>query len=570
MVICINWREVSLLSTAEAKWAIALSVSCGIVAGFTIGRMTGRGRGSKIGGRRGRWSNDGRYWMENSGSGSGGQTNQATYNVPGTVYPPGVNQHHYGVPYQQPIATLAAAPVQPVQHAQPVQQPLHPVQPAQLPMAQHGPIPQPWGIQPWQMPRQWPINGQWGAPPSASMPPPVNPPPVNQTAAHQVVSSGSTNAPSGNARKDPAANEFPGPGNRAYFTKEYMDILEDIKMNKAVEEAKKRLSGNRRTSVCIADSLDAGSRSDVRSAEESKSADKTAEMKVWVMTTFGSSPKLITEKLQEVDQKVKVSVVDKTELAKLREEKAALEKVLVGKETTENGGRELSSSEKRKRAVERTPIGNSPRIDRVSLRGSKTKPRTKRINVSSDDESDKAGTVKQKLQPKMETSSELADIKTMLTALLNGLADAKGKTPIIEHAPASAPGDKVPSEDENEDLVQNATNKEDEEESDEGGLAAYMKMTQEFYSSLHYTRVQDLCKHKGIPYFKKDLGAWELAKIDLREYTDMLKGERLDNAPEPSSRKTEARSAGGRSPLCLTIQLRETDRREYSIEATSM
>ncbi|GBG64823.1 hypothetical protein CBR_g48291 [Chara braunii] len=324
-----------------------------------------------------------------------------------------------------------------------------------------------------------------------------------------------------------------------------MDILEDIKMNKVVEEAKKRLSGNRRTSVRIADSLDVGSRSDVRSAEESKFADKTDEMKAWVTMTFGSSLKLITEKLQEVDQKVKVSAAEKAELAKLREEKAALEKDTAEKEIVENGGRELSSSEKRKRAVERTPIGNSPRINRVRSRGSKTKPRTKRIDVSSDDESDKAGKVKQNLQPKMEISSELADIKTMLTALLNGLADAKGKTPIIEHAPTSAPGDKVPSEDEDEDLVQNATNKEDEEDSDEGGLAAYMKMRQEFCSSLHYTRVQELCKHKGIPYFKKDLGAWELAKIDLQECTDMLKGERPDNASEPSSRKTKARSAGG-------------------------
>ncbi|GBG91316.1 hypothetical protein CBR_g52202 [Chara braunii] len=453
MVICINWREVTLLSTVEAKWVIELSVSCGIVAGFTIGRMTGRGRGSKAGGRRGRWSNDDRYWMENTGSTSGGQTNPATYNVPGPVYPPGVNQHDYGAPYQQPIAAQAAAPVQPAMTATPVA-------PVEYPMVQHGPFPQPWGIQPWQMPGQWPINGQWVALPPVSMPPPANLPPVNQTASHQAVLSGPTNAQNA-ARNDPTANEFPGPGNRTYFTKEYMDILEGIKMNKAVEEAKKRLSGNRRTGIRIG----------------------------------------------EVDQKVKVTTDDKAELARLRVEKVALEKAAAEKDAAESEGHELSSSEKRKRMSERTPFGNSPRIDGVRSRGSKTKPRTKRIDISSEDEGDKAGSVKQNLQPKMETSSELGDIKSMLAALLQQLADAKGKAPISENIPASAPEDEVLEEEEDVDIVQNATLKDDEEESDEGRLAAYMKMRQEFYSSLHYMRVQELCKQKNIPYFKKDLGA---------------------------------------------------------------
>ncbi|GBG65238.1 hypothetical protein CBR_g50029 [Chara braunii] len=542
MVICINWREVTLLSTVEAKWVIGLSVSCGIVAGFTIGRMTGRGRGSKAGGHRGRWSNDGRYWMENTGSTSGGQTNPATYNVPGPVYPPGVNQHQFGPPYQQSIAVQVAAPVLPAMTTTPAA-------PVQYPMVQHGPFSQPLGIQSWQMPGQWPINGQWGAPPPISMPPPANLPPVNQTASHQAVPSGPTNAQNA-ARKGPAANEFPGPGNRAYFTKEYMDILEGIKMNKAIEEAKKRLSENRRTSIRIGDVQDEGSRSDVRSVEGTKSSDKTNELKAWVTTTFESSLKLITEKLQEVDQKVKVTTADKAELARLRVEKAVLEKAALEKDAAEKDvaeseGHELSSSEKRKRVGERTPVGNSPRINRVRSRGSKTKSRTKRIDISSEDEGDKAGSVKQNLQPKMETSSELGDIKSMLAALLQGLADAKGKAPISEHIPASAPEDEVLEEEEDVDIVQNATLKDDEEESDEGGLAAYMKMRQEFYSSLHYTRVQELCKQKNIPYFKKDLGAWELARSDLQEYTDMLKGEKPANAPEPSSRKTEARSTEG-------------------------
>ncbi|GBG67968.1 hypothetical protein CBR_g1087 [Chara braunii] len=348
------------------------------------------------------------------------------------------------------------------------------------------------------------------------------------------------NASSSNARKGPAANEFPGPGNRAYFTKEYMDILEDIKMNKVVDEARKRFSDNGRNTLRIQELPDEDNRSDMRSTEKGKSADKSEEMKAWVTSTFGNSLKLITEKLQEVDQKVKITAVDQAELVRLREERAALERM-----ASENECKELSSSEKRKRGGERTPVSHSPRVNRVRSHGSKTKPRTKRIDVSSDDEDCKVGAVKQNFQPKMETSSELSDIKAMLAALLQGFADVKRKVPAREHAPAVVPGDETQEEEEDVDTVPNATNKEDEEESDEGGIAAYMKMRREFYHSLHYTRVQELCKQKSIPYFKKDLGAWELSKLDLQEYVDMLKEDKPAKVAEASSTKTEVRTADG-------------------------
>ncbi|GBG86334.1 hypothetical protein CBR_g41327 [Chara braunii] len=419
-----------------------------------------------------------------------------------------------------------------------------PPTPLQYPRAPQGPQ-QPLGIQPWQFRGKWPLNGQWGVPPTTHMPPPANQPPGHQVAPLQGGSSGLNNASSSNSRKGPTANEFPGPGNKVYFTKEYVDILEDIRMNKAVEEARKKISCSRRNSVHIGEPLDKDSRSNMRSADEGKSGDKSDEMKAWVTTTFESSLKLITEKLHEVDQKVKLTSEDKAELARLREEKATLEKATVKKVAAENESKELSSSEKRNRGGERTLIDISPRIIWVRSRGSKTKPRTKRIDVSFDEEDGSVGAVKQNLKPKMETSSELSDIKAMLAALLQSFADVKGKAPVIEHAPVTVPEDEMHGEKEDVDIVQNATNKEEEEECDEGGLAVYLKMRQEFYSSLHYTRVQELCKEKSIPYFKKDLGAWELAKHDLQEYADMLKDDKAVKVAE-SSRKTEGRKTENR------------------------
>ncbi|GBG68954.1 hypothetical protein CBR_g3653 [Chara braunii] len=194
-------------------------------------------------------------------------------------------------------------------------------------------------------------------------------------------------------------------------------------------------------------------------------------MKAWVTTLFGSSLKLITEKLQEVDLKVKIASTDKVELTRLREEKVAWEKAAqTNAATGEKKSRELSSSEKRKRGVVRTPVDNSPRGNRLRSRGS--------------------------------------------------------KAPAVDQELAAAQEEEDPIDEEDIDIIQNAFNKEEEENGDECGLATYMKMRQKFYNLLHYTRVQELSKQKSISYFKKDQGEWELAKVDLQEYTDMLKEER--------------------------------------------
>ncbi|GBG92273.1 hypothetical protein CBR_g55042 [Chara braunii] len=353
---------------------------------------------------------------------------------------------------------------------------------------------------------------QWSAP-QMPMAPLVN----QQASGHANQGNGSSNCDT----KGPVANVFPGPGNRAYFTKEYMDLLEGIKMDKALDDAKKRIATSRRGGVRITELPSESSRSENRTGVKSEKSDKTYEMKAWVTTTLGDSLKLINEKLEEVDKKSKLTSGEKEELERLRSEKARAEKISI----------DSTSSAKRKRGGERTPVINSPSANRVKTwsRGSaKVKSRSKGIDVSSDDEG-QAG-VKQNLQAKMEGSSELSEIKKMLAAFMQGLGDGKGKAKVVEPEPAKY----APVEGDDVDLVQNATCAKDEEEGDEGGLAAYMKIRLDFYHSLHYSRVQKMCKQKGIQYYRKEMGAWELARLDLQDYTDQLNADESTVVAGPS------------------------------------
>ncbi|GBG93138.1 hypothetical protein CBR_g59535 [Chara braunii] len=261
-------------------------------------------------------------------------------------------------------------------------------------------------------------------------------------------------------------------------------------------------------------------------------------MKAWVTSTLSESLKLINAKLDGVDKKLKLDAAERDELERLR------------REVRGQGNKELSSNEKRKRSVARTPVENSPSATRAKPRSrgsSKLKP--KRIELSDDEGPSGA---KQNLQPKMEsTSSELSEIKRLLAALISGLPDPKGKAKVVEPGTGEEgrkgkaielehPGPAIeanPKED--VDIVQNAQVDGDEEDPDEDGFAAYMKIRAEYYNSLHYTRVQDLCKERDVEYFKKDVAVWELARQDLQEYADSLKGD-LGTGERGGSRRKEA------------------------------
>ncbi|GBG70944.1 hypothetical protein CBR_g8245 [Chara braunii] len=421
---------------------------------------------------------------------------------------------------QQPMAMPSMPTTMPPANFVPANAPAH------VPQYQVQPATAPWAIQPWMANGQWPTPVPWPMPPVGHNYP-ANAQPSTQ-ANQQTVEPSAPRAQSSNngdnrSSKQPAANAFPRPGNRAYFTKEYMDILEEIKSDKVLDAAKKKVAGSRTEGIRISESAEGSCRSEVRSGN------KSDDMKAWVTTTLGDSLKLITKKLEEVDSKAKMATAEKEELLLLRAEKAAMGKV-----------KKKSSAEKRKRGGAAqpgcvTPAGNSNRGKSRSKNC-----RSRRVEISSDEEGEDGGDVRQNLSDKLEKSSDLSEVKKMLAAIVQGLADGKGKQPMAAPDPA-AEGDHEDGENaEDVDVAVNASIQE-EEEADEGGLATYMKMRQDFYMSLHYTRVQEIWKQRDIPYFRKEPAAWELARVDLQEYADQLNGGAALKGAEPS-RKGAARN----------------------------
>ncbi|GBG73300.1 hypothetical protein CBR_g13019 [Chara braunii] len=487
--------------------------------------MYSRNRSGKVGSRHGKWSNCGLYWMEGT---SGNQYVQhAGPSVPYPVAagpaahlaPPGVSPLYYGSgQVHAPLSTHVQSAPAPAPSATPTPMQYQPV------LNQWSA--QPWGLPHWGPPQQQPAPVPWvsNAPWMASVPfpqvpiavQPVQQPaqvaiqpqqPLAQSNPHGFYGGQGGSSTSSGGGKGHAANNFPGPGNRAYFAKEYMEILESIKSNKAIDEARKKLVGPRTGAV-----KRSGTRSFEHPDESSKDgarSEKSEDMKAWVTSTLGESLKLINAKLDDVDKKSKLDATEREELERLRRE-------------VQGGNKEQSSNEKRKRSGVRTPMENSPSAARARQRSkgsSKTKP--KRIELSDDE--GPSGT-KQNLQTKLESiSSELSDIKRMLEALMCGLPDPKGKAKVVLREEKEQLEEEVPEE---VNVAQNAHDNGEEEDPDDDGFAAYMKVRADFYGSLHYTRVQELCREHDIEYFKKDVAVWELTRQDLQEYADSLREER--------------------------------------------
>ncbi|GBG92780.1 hypothetical protein CBR_g57130 [Chara braunii] len=401
---------VSIESTQADQFEFRVGVVTGIcvTALCVLIRMYARGRSGKANSRKGRWSNCGCYWMESGGFTSNQQPpHVAQYpggNAASNPLPPGVPP---GVSSQQQYATYTGVHVPPATF-RPAS-----FQPANMPLSYQVPQQAAWSAQQLLPVNTW-QNGQWTAQGHPPGPAPAQvtatvPTPAPVFAGHPHGSNthnghGAGPSTAGGGGKGPAANNFPGPGNRAYFTKEYMEILEGIKIEKVLDQAKKKTGVQKRSGVRIVELPDEESRSETRPSE------KSDDMKAWVTSTLGNSLKLTNEKLEEVDQKAKITTCERAELEQLRLEKQKAEKA-------EKESRE-SSSEKRKRNAARIPVENSPPAGRVKSRScASSKTRPKRIDIS-DDEG--VADVKQNVEPKMESSSELADIKQMLAALLQG------------------------------------------------------------------------------------------------------------------------------------------------------
>ncbi|GBG90118.1 hypothetical protein CBR_g50211 [Chara braunii] len=162
--------------------------------------------------------------------------------------------------------------------------------------------------------------------------------------------------------RPPSTNKFPEPGNRAWFTKEHLKLIEKWKACESSEESRKSEKGE----------SSGGSKSNKKGRGSTESKSSEERLKSWISSTFGTSLNKISEKLDEIEAKTKAKG------------KAG------GSDEKGDGKNEMGSHEKRKRGV------NSPALSKAKVR-SRTRNgrdavivRQPRINISSDDEDEKA------------------------------------------------------------------------------------------------------------------------------------------------------------------------------------
>ncbi|GBG72595.1 hypothetical protein CBR_g12167 [Chara braunii] len=227
-----------------------------------------------------------------------------------------------------------------------------------------------------------------------------------------------------------------------------------------------------------------------------KTEDKEEEMKNWVMKTFGSSLRLLTDKLDDVDRKSKLAEEEKEELKRLRAEKELQDL------------KEGSSSEKRK-----------------------TPPSTPtKVLISSDEEDDdgvelvrkRRGNLTKKFEEvkakgKERATGDMTEIKDLLKQLVSSLGQAKVASSTVEPLPIRMRREEQGEcSKKTEDKPTEGKEAHDEvlmEDHDELGLTGYMKNRVENYNSMHYTHIMALCKEKNIEYTRKGFGVMELARL---------------------------------------------------------
>ncbi|GBG68270.1 hypothetical protein CBR_g2819 [Chara braunii] len=204
----------------------------------------------------------------------------------------------------------------------------------------------------------------------------------------------------------PSANSFPGPGQRAWFMKEHLDLVEKCKTRDLTDESKKSSHGE--------SSAVASSRGDAKKGKGRDSVDdNNTRIKAWIANTFNGSLKKIVNKLDDVDRKTTVALDEKGE-KNVKEEPA-----------TEGAS---GSNEKRKRDFGSPLIFRSRSKSRSKSAGGEVKMRPLRINILDDEDShqDKIkenSHIDEKLEMAANTSDgkQLEETKGMLQALMTGL-----------------------------------------------------------------------------------------------------------------------------------------------------
>ncbi|GBG64077.1 hypothetical protein CBR_g40524 [Chara braunii] len=342
-------------------------------------------------------------------------------------------------------------------------------------------------------------------------------------------------------RQNQSANSFPGPGNRAWFTREHLELIEKWKNRDILDEAKKKTEDSGECSKSVATKKAKG---------KAKASTDYGEqcLKNWLASNFGPSLKRIFGKLDAVDKKNKEADIERDKVIKRLADLEAGNK---------NPNGEGGSNEKRKRIVgANSPMAKRQR-SRTRSRSRGIKMRQPSILVSSDEEGkakepqgatiegDPEGTKKAS-----ESAVKLEDVMKMLVVIAgkenvdNANDGTKGE--MSGTAKSSAVHNEV------------ATNEEESENSkDDGcklkvnkasgvsggknevGIVEYMRQRLDHYMKMNGRKLKSLCAKRNVKWERKDKGACELAKQDTDEFTKLINGDDELTGDDESDSGTE-------------------------------
>ncbi|GBG59831.1 hypothetical protein CBR_g66635 [Chara braunii] len=327
-----------------------------------------------------------------------------------------------------------------------VQQAPAPQPPGNLQLALHQPYPAPY--QPSYYPPPPPPYGWQGAWNTPSVPPQV-----------------------------PSANEFPDPGNRAWFTKEHLDLIERWKTRGAIEDAKKKdggeSSGTTSTRTNKKEKGKKSSGSNIDGSEE--------RIKAWISTLskMKTRSKSRSGGIKVRQPRILISSDDEDQRRKARENCT----IEVKHEMPANEG------DKKLEAI-------------LNILGSLVRQTKMK---------DGEGDIREKEKLEEDTTTD--------TESKIEMASVKGKEALEE--------DK-----EEEEISDDSTEAEEddgeEEKGKEGDVIKYMKGRLDHYMCKTLKEVKVLCTKRGLKCIRKDKGAWELAKQDTEQYTKLVNKEDED------------------------------------------
>ncbi|GBG65072.1 hypothetical protein CBR_g49144 [Chara braunii] len=343
--------------------------------------------------------------------------------------------------------------------------------------------------------------------------------------------------PPAREKQGPTANAFPGPGNRAWFTREHLELIERWKNRDLLEES-------RRKNEESGESSKSENTRKTKGKAAAKSEDGEQGLKNWMAANFGASLKEIANKLDAVDKKTKAADLEREKLMKKVAEL----------ETGHN--KDGGSNKKRKRVVGANSPVPERQKSRSRSRSDNIQIRQPSILVSSDEEgkssAPQGGEIEDEPNNRTDEPVKLDDVMKMLAVIANrvNLEDAPGagkKGDVSDATKASTVHNDGNTDDKSEESDEDAdkllVNKGyGAGGRNETGIMEYMRQRLEHYMDMNGKKVKSLYTKNGIKFFKwerKDKGAWELAKQDTDEFTKLINGKDGCDADTESSSDKE-------------------------------